>query len=151
MLCTVLVPAIQKGWGQAGRGPEKGHQDDQRTGKLPYEDRPGELGLFTLERRRLRGDLITMYQYLRGSYKDGGDSLFTGSHMEGTRWDGHRLFLGRFQLDMRGKFFTLRTVKHWNDLPREVVDSATLDTYKIWLDRVLGNLVYTVLFLERLD
>ena len=85
VLCTVLVPSIQKGCGQAGRGPEKGHQDDQRTGKLPHKDRLGALGLFSLEKRRLRGDLITMYQFLRGSYKEDGDSLFTRSHMERTR------------------------------------------------------------------
>ena len=134
-------PAIQKGCGQAGRGPEKGHQDDQRTGKLPYEDRLGELGLFSLEKRRLRGDLITMYQYLRGSYKEDGDSLFTRSPMERTRENGHKLLLGRFRSDTKGKFFTLRTINHWNNLPREVVDSATLDNFKSRLDRVLGHLV----------
>ena len=59
------------------------------------------------------------------------------------------MLLGRFQLDMRGKFFTVRTVNDWNNLPREVVDSATLDTFKSHLDRVLGHLIQTVL--HRLD
>ena len=110
-------------------------------GSLPYEDRLGELGLFSLEKRRLTGDLITMHQYLRGSYQEDGDSLLTRSHMERTRGNGHKLLLGRFRLDTRGKFFTVRTVNHWNNLPREVVDSATLDTFKSRLDRVLGHLV----------
>ncbi|KFV50219.1 hypothetical protein N341_12459, partial [Tyto alba] len=44
-------------------------------------------------------------------------------------------------LDPRGNFFTMRTNSHWNNLPREVVDSPTLNTSKIQLDRVLGHLV----------
>ncbi|KFV53818.1 hypothetical protein N341_12855, partial [Tyto alba] len=52
-----------------------------------------------------------------------------------------KLLLGRFCLDTRGKFFTVRTINHWNNFPRVVVDSLILDTFKIWLDRVLGHLV----------
>ena len=110
-------------------------------GSLPYEERLRELGLFSLEKRRLRGDLITMFQYLKGGYKEDGDSLFTRSHMEKMRGNGYKLLLRRFQLDTRGKFFTMRTISHWNNLPREVVDSPTLDTLKIRVGRVLGHLV----------
>ncbi|PKU34839.1 hypothetical protein llap_14859 [Limosa lapponica baueri] len=52
-------------------------------GSLPYEERLKELGLFSLEKRRLRGDLITMFQYLKG-------------HMEKMRGNGYKLLLGRF-------------------------------------------------------
>lgn len=49
----------------------------QGLGSWPYEQRRRELGLFSLEKGRLRGHLITVLQYLKGGWRDGGDSLFT--------------------------------------------------------------------------
>ena len=80
-----------------------------------------------------------MFWYLKGGYKEDGDFLSTSSHMEKTRGNGYKLLLGRFQLDTRGNFFTMRTIKLWNNLPREVVDCSELDTFKIQLDRLLGH------------
>ncbi|KAK4822835.1 hypothetical protein QYF61_020129 [Mycteria americana] len=60
-----------------------------------------------------------MFQYLKCGYKEDGDPLFTRNHMEKTRGNGYKLLLGRFRLDTRGKFFTMRTISHWNNLPRE--------------------------------
>ena len=65
-------------------------------GSLPCEERLRELDLFSLEKRRLRGDLITMFQYVKGSYKEDGDSVLTRSHMEKTRGNGYKLLLGSF-------------------------------------------------------
>jgi len=48
-----------------------------------------------------------MFQYLKGGYKEDGDSLFTRSHMQKTRANGYKLILERFQWDTRGKFFTM--------------------------------------------
>ncbi|KFV09576.1 hypothetical protein N339_09677, partial [Pterocles gutturalis] len=48
---------------------------------------------------------------------------------------------GRFWLDMRKNFFTVRVVRHWHKLPREVVDAPSLEVFKARLDEALSNLV----------
>ncbi|KFQ36732.1 hypothetical protein N332_02367, partial [Mesitornis unicolor] len=55
--------------------------------------------------------------------------------------NGFKLKWGRFRLDIRGKFFTVRAVRHWHRLPREAVDAPSLEVFKARLDVALGNLV----------
>jgi len=57
------------------------------------------------------------------------------------RRNGFKLKQGRFRLDIRKKFFTMRMVKHWNGLSREAVEAPSLETFKIRLDRALSNLI----------
>lgn len=57
--------------------------------------------------------------------------------MEKMRVSGCKAFLGRFQLDTRGTFFT-RTISHWNHLPRELVESPLLAIFKVHLDKGAG-------------
>ena len=48
---------------------------------------------------------------------------------------------GRFRLDIRGKFFTMRVVRCWYGLPREAVDAPSLEVFKTRLDGALNSLV----------
>ena len=63
---------------------------------LPYEDRLRELGLFCLEKRRLWGDLIAAFQYLKGAYKQEGRQLSESVENGKTRGNGFNLKEGRF-------------------------------------------------------
>jgi len=108
---------------------------------LSYEDMLRELGLFSLEKRRLRGDLIAAFQYLKGAYRKDGEGLLTRVCSDRTRGNGCKLKDSGFRLDIRKKFFTMRVVKHWHRLPREAVAAPSLEAFKAGLDGALSNLV----------
>ena len=79
----------------------------KRLGHLSYEESLRELGLFIRKKRKLQGDLIAAFLYLKGTYKQERDQLF------------HDLIVinlkeGRFRLDVRKKFFTQKVVRHWD-------------------------------------
>ena len=59
-----------------------------------------------------------------------------------TRRNDIKLEEGRFRLDIRKKFFPVRVVRHWNRLPKEVVDAPSLEAFKARLDAALGSLVW---------
>lgn len=78
--------------------------------RLSYEDRLRELRVFSLE--KALGDLTAAFQYFKGAYRKTGEGLFVRECSGRTRGNGFNLKEGRFRLDIRKKFFTLRVVRH---------------------------------------
>jgi len=108
---------------------------------LSCEERLRELGLFSLEKRRLQEGLIESLQYLKGAYKKAGEGLFTGACSDRARRNGFKLKEGRFRLDTRKKFFTMWVLRHWHRSPREAVAAPSLEVFKARLDGALSNLI----------
>ena len=111
----------------------------QGLNKMPYEQRLEALGLYTLQRRRLRGDLIETYKILTGKEKINSEQLFQKATTIELRGHSLKLYKKSSRLDIRKYFFSQRIVDYWNKLPDDVVSAATISSFKtkldIWMDR----------------
>ena len=92
------------------------------------------LGLYSLQRRRLRGDLIETYKILTGK-----DQLFQKATTTELRGHSLKLYKKSSRLELRKHSFSQRIVDHWNKLPDDIVSAATISTFKrrldTWMDR----------------
>ena len=99
------------------------------------------MGLFSLGKRRLRGDLINVYKYLKGGGRQVYEArLFLVVHSDRTRSNGLKLEHRKFCTNMLN-FFGVRVTEHWNRLPRGVVESPSMEMFKTYLDVSLCNLL----------
>ena len=109
---------------------------------LSYEERLRELGLFSLEKRRLRGDLRNASKYLQGGGQEDGARLFAVVPSDRTRGNGHKLKQTKLQLNPRKNFFPLRVTEPWPRLPRGAVESHSLEIFQPCLAAVLCSLLW---------
>ena len=96
------------------------------------------MGLFSLEERRLWGDLTVASQCLNGTHKRGGEREFARAWSDRTRGNGFKLKEGRIRSDIRKKMFPVRVLRH--RVPRETVDVSSLEVSKARLDRAWSSL-----------
>uniref|UniRef100_A0A670JFS2 Reverse transcriptase domain-containing protein n=1 Tax=Podarcis muralis TaxID=64176 RepID=A0A670JFS2_PODMU len=108
---------------------------------MPYEERLRELGMFSLEKRRLRGDMIAMFKYIKGCHIEEGERLFSAAPEKRTRSNGSKLQERRFHLNIRKNFLTVRAVRQLNLLPRSVVESPSLEVFKQRLDNHMSGVL----------
>ena len=108
---------------------------------MSYEERLQDLGMFSLQKRRRRGDTIAVFRYLKGCHSAEGLALFSLAQEGRTRSNGMKLQGSRYRLDIRKNFLTVRAISEWNKLPKEVVSSPSLEVFKRRLDGHLSGVV----------
>jgi len=92
----------------------------RRLKYLFYEERLKELGLFSLEKRRLQEDLVAALRYLKGACRKHEEGLFIRECRDRTTGNDFKLKEGRFKLHIRKKFSAIRVMRHWNRLSRKL-------------------------------
>ena len=100
-----------------------------------YDERLKELNLFTLEKRRIRGDLITLFKIFNGFTNLNIEKYLTVDRSHVTRNNGFKIVGNRFRTNEAKHFFFNRIVNIWNGLPANVVQSGTIETFKVRLDK----------------
>ena len=107
---------------------------------LRYETKLSNLSLVSLGKRRLRGNLLNVYKYPRGGERQMDKArLFSVVCSNETRINGLKLVYRTFHTNMRKTLGMVRVMDHWNRLPREVMESPSMEIIKTHLDGYLCN------------
>ncbi|KAK3099403.1 hypothetical protein FSP39_003853 [Pinctada imbricata] len=96
---------------------------------LSYSERLLNLGLPSLEYRRIRADVIQVYKYIN-NLDEMSKPLFVKSQENRTRGNSQKLVKSHCRLDVRKNCFTNRVINIWNSLPDNVVTANTLNSFK---------------------
>ncbi len=101
---------------------------------VPYEERLRQLHLFSLERRRLRADLILAFKIFKGEVDLNPSEFFLRPPRAGLRGHTYRLLQGTSRLRRSSGAFSIRIVKFWNRLSAHLVLSPSVSIFKKHLD-----------------
>ena len=99
-----------------------------------YEERLKELNLFSLTKRRLRGDLIEVFKMFKGFDNVDINDYVVIDRDRTTRSNGFKITGKTFRTEESKYFFFNRIVNVWNSLPAQIVNSNTIETFKRRLD-----------------
>jgi len=98
-------------------------------GKICYEDRLEYLGLWTLEQRRNRSDLLEVFRMFKGLSLTPFNHFFTLNTSANARGHSAKIVKNRCRLDLRLFFFSERVIDRWNGLHQWIIDSATVNSF----------------------
>ena len=109
---------------------------------LSHADRLKSLNLYSVQGRLLRADLIKYWKIFHNQSAISPSDLFTVSPITNTR--GHRFKLAKphINTECRHRFFSVRSIDHWNSLPDSVVGANTVEAFKLGLHLSLGDLLF---------
>ena len=150
---SMVRPLLEYGntiWGPHGKTDQKKLERVQRRAtkmvasikNLPYPQRLRRLGLPSLFYRRRRGDMLTVYQLLRGGMDVQAEKFVTRHEYDQTRGHAWKLYKPRATSLTRRNAFSIRIVNDWNALPASVVAAESLSRFKARLDRHWSNIMY---------
>jgi len=97
--------------------------------QLPYHTRLAQLGLWTLEERRHRADLLEVFHMYKGLSLTPFCRFFTLSSVTNTRGHSAKVLKNHCSLDLRHFFFSERVIDRWNSLPQHVIDSTSINAF----------------------
>lgn len=111
---------------------------------LSNEVRLRELGMSSLDKGRLRADLVNTYKHLKSGYQEGGVKLLSVVPSDRTgSYNGHKLKRKKSHPNLRKNCLMLRVAEHWNKAIRE--SYVFLETFQAHLNTFLCNLLYLTL------
>ena len=134
-----MVSDIQKRSHTIGKCSKKSHQTDKNIQHKTYTQRLKYLGLPSLQYRRLRADMIETYKILNNIDKVQYEQILPLNQTT-TRGHSKKLYKKNCRTNVRKYSFSQRVVDEWNKIPKKVIDSQTINTFKSQLNNHWKNL-----------